>query len=89
MTIGFPALKHRPSLKLNSAKCLLCNQVLVSTHVHDFNGCECGNLCVDGGLEYVRRAFKDYTQVEELSQYYEDGETVPAYNPRERDGWPY
>lgn len=79
----------RPRLKLNSAKCLLCNQVLVSRHVHDYNGCKCGNLFVDGGLEYVRRGYKDYTQIEDLSEYYGPDETPPTYNPRERDGWPY
>ena len=44
---------------LNCAKCLVCGDVLVSTHRHDCKVCSCGNLMVDGGNEYVRRGVRD------------------------------
>ena len=46
-------------LLLNAAQCLSCQEVIVSTHRHDFKSCKCGSVSVDGGLEYIRRAFKD------------------------------
>lgn len=45
-------------LLLNAVQCLKCGDVIVSTHRHDFRGCSCGQIAVDGGLEYTRRAGK-------------------------------
>lgn len=42
----------------NSAKCLLCEDDIESTYRHDFVRCKCGNVAVDGGKSYLRRAFK-------------------------------
>ena len=42
----------------NAAKCLECDEVIESTHRHDFVRCSCENLFVDGGLDYVRRGFR-------------------------------
>lgn len=55
----------------NSAKCLNCNDVVVSETVHDFTTCSCGNVSVDGGLKYIRRAVKDSTKYEDLSICFE------------------
>ena len=46
------------NLVRNAIQCLSCDEVIVSTHRHDFKTCKCGNVSVDGGLEYKRRAFK-------------------------------
>lgn len=51
----------------NAAKCLRCGDVIESKHVHDFVSCRCGNISVDGGLEYARRAFKT-KEWEDLSE---------------------
>lgn len=40
---------------LNSAKCLLCNDILISRFAHDFKTCKCSNFSVDGGNAYLRR----------------------------------
>ena len=45
-------------LLINSAKCLLCEDVIFSRSVHDFQSCKCGNISVDGGREYDRRLYK-------------------------------
>jgi len=57
------------NILLNRAKCLNCGEVLISTHRHDFVGCSCGKLAVDGGLDYLRRVGTDY---EEQSIYNTD-----------------
>ena len=40
----------------NAAKCLRCKEVVESKHRHDYQTCKCGNVSVDGGLDYLRRA---------------------------------
>lgn len=36
------------------AQCMKCLDVIESKHRHDFVRCKCGNIFLDGGLEYVR-----------------------------------
>lgn len=59
-------------IKSNKAKCLICNEVIESKHVHDYQTCKCGNLSVDGGLHYLKRAAKDFSKYEDLSDYEEE-----------------
>jgi hypothetical protein len=63
-------------IDLNKAQCLKCNDIIESTHRHDFVSCSCGNLAVDGGKDYIRRLFKDYNLVKELSIYKETKKTI-------------
>lgn len=42
-------------IKRNAAKCLKCNDVVESVHVHDFKYCKCQSIFVDGGKDYIRR----------------------------------
>lgn len=55
----------------NAAKCLECDEVIESTHRHDFVRCSCENLFVDGGLDYVRRGFRT-AKWENLCEYEEN-----------------
>jgi len=55
-------------IKSNKAKCLICGEVVESKYRHDYVECECGNLAVDGGKDYLKRNFGDYTKVLELSE---------------------
>ena len=59
----------------NAVQCNRCGEIIESTHRHDFKWCGCGNVAVDGGLSYLRRAFKefDYTELSE----YEGEDDVP------------
>ena len=50
----------------NMARCLNCNTVIESTHVHDFKYCKCKNFAVDGGKDYIKRLGDNF---EELSVY--------------------
>lgn len=48
----------------NVIQCNHCKDVIVSCYRHDFKTCKCGTVSVDGGLDYLRRCFKnpdDYT----------------------------
>lgn len=53
----------------NRAKCLLCNDIIESKHRHDFVSCSCGNIFIDGGLEYSRGGAKDMKSFQGLCEY--------------------
>lgn len=38
----------------NRAKCKLCEEIIESTHTHDYVTCKCGEISVDGGNDYHR-----------------------------------
>ena len=56
----------------NSAKCLKCGDKIVSKHRHDYVTCSCGNVSVDGGLDYCRRSFKEMDTWIDTSIWEED-----------------
>ncbi len=43
----------------NSAYCLNCETHIQSLSVHDFRECSCGEVFVDGGLDYIRHGWTD------------------------------
>lgn len=61
----------------NAIKCNHCSDVIESTHRHQFVTCSCGCCSVDGGLDYLRRCFKNSPEEDyaDLSETIEDGET--------------
>lgn len=61
----------RVKILRNRAKCLICGEIIESKTVHDYKTCSCGNLSVDGGLEYTKRGVKDLDKWEDLSEYEE------------------
>ena len=42
---------------MNAVKCLKCNDIIESKHVHDFRYCSCKHVFVDGGPNYKRRGW--------------------------------
>lgn len=56
----------------NKARCRKCGDIINSIHRHDYVRCSCGAIAVDGGRSYLRRAFVDINDIEELSEYLED-----------------
>ena len=52
----------------NRAKCLVCGEILESRHRHDYKTCSCGGLSVDGGRDYISRAFREEGCFEELAE---------------------
>jgi len=57
-------------LKRNAVRCLKCNTVIESKHVHDFVWCECKAIFTDGGSDYIRRG-GDLEAMHDLSEYVE------------------
>lgn len=55
----------------NMAKCAICEDVIESTHVHDFVRCHCGSIFVDGGHQYLRRG-GGFENIIEMSEVEED-----------------
>ena len=39
----------------NQVKCNKCGQEIFSAYRHDYQTCKCGNVSVDGGVDYLRR----------------------------------
>lgn len=68
MKSGLPPQKR---LVRNSALCHACGDEIESKHRHDFVSCTCGNIFVDGGLDYIRRGFMPGAPFEDTSAYEE------------------
>ncbi|NTV78930.1 MAG: hypothetical protein HGA25_07330 [Clostridiales bacterium] len=57
----------------NCIMCNSCKEILISQSRHDYKECSCGTVAVDGGTDYLRRAYKNSLEdYEELSEYEED-----------------
>ena len=52
----------------NKAQCKVCEDIIESTHRHDFVRCKCGEIFVDGGIDYLRRGAGDLDNIIELSE---------------------
>lgn len=57
------------ALTRNAAKCLNCGEVVESRHRHDWVSCRCGNIFVDGGLDYRRFGYLLQAEFENLAEY--------------------
>lgn len=56
----------------NCIKCKNCGDVIVSEYRHDYVSCSCGRVAVDGGNDYLRRAYTDSPEAD----YLELSETI-------------
>lgn len=65
-------LRKREVVVVNKAQCAKCGDVIESVHRHDFRSCKCGSISVDGGKSYLKRSFKNYGDIIELSETYEE-----------------
>lgn len=52
----------------NKAQCLLCEDIIESTHRHDFVKCKCGEIFTDGGRDYLRRGAYSFKNLRDLSE---------------------
>jgi hypothetical protein len=53
----------------NAARCRKCDDTIESTYRHDFRSCRCGEIFVDGGLDYLRAGADDFDNFESLAVY--------------------
>lgn len=59
-------MRKKMKIIKNACKCLKCNTVIESKHVHDFVWCTCKAIFTDGGKEYIRRG-GDLDAIEDMS----------------------
>ena len=55
----------------NAIKCNHCGDIIESKHTYDYKRCRCRTVAVDGGLDYLRRAYiseGDYTDLSEFEE---------------------
>lgn len=45
--------------KVDGIRCLDCNDVIWSRHLHDMVWCKCRKVSVDGGRSYMKVSFTD------------------------------
>ena len=64
----------------NAVRCLACGATVESTHVHDFRPCPCGAVTVDGGPDYLRRAYRPGARWQEDSVERIDDGTLRQIN---------
>jgi predicted RNA-binding Zn-ribbon protein involved in translation (DUF1610 family) len=43
---------------VSKVMCTSCNEIIMSTHRHDFKYCGCGDTFIDGGDESFRTGWK-------------------------------
>lgn len=53
----------------NRCQCRQCEDIIESTHRHDFVRCRCGAIFTDGGTAYIRRGFTTRDDIIDLSEY--------------------
>jgi hypothetical protein len=56
----------------NIIQCKSCEDIIESTHRHDFKWCQCGKVAIDGGLDYGKRIYPEPPSedwIEDLSEY--------------------
>ena len=71
-------------LVYNAVRCLECDELLVSCHVHDYKTCSCPNKAmVDGGTVYSRYGAMSIDNIEKIDIYDDDDfEIVRKYAVR-------
>lgn len=71
--------------KLNAARCLICDSVVVATEAGELNKCKCGNLTVTGNrnsnglIRYIKQIDYYQKQYEELSLYSTGHKAAPSH----------
>lgn len=56
-------------------KCLFCNDIIESKHIHDFVTCKCDSCYADGGQDYLHFGGKDFNKILIL---FDDGTEIIA-----------
>jgi hypothetical protein len=73
-------------IKINKIKCNHCGDIIESKSIHDFIWCKCGKVFVDGGLDYLRRGFKDGPEdYQEMSEFEEVADYDSEYETNDYD----
>jgi hypothetical protein len=41
-------------MKIKAIKCKKCNDIIYSRARHDYHGCSCKSIYIDGGFDYIK-----------------------------------
>jgi len=55
------------TILLNMAQCRICKDIIYSKNRYDFRRCSCERIFIDGGSDYMRRGFTEYSDIIDLS----------------------
>lgn len=55
--MNFLVYTPEPPIRKNAVFCYICQEEVESKHRHDFRGCACGQVFVDGGTAYRKRTY--------------------------------
>jgi hypothetical protein len=72
-------------VKVNRARCDICNTVLTSQSVDDHQICQCKNLMISGGTERLIRSALYDSKITEVSEFEYDPNVVMAASKFEYD----
>ena len=56
----------------NRAQCLKCGDIIESKYRHDWVSCSCGEIFIDGGLDYCHCGATDFNNFKDMCIYEED-----------------
>ena len=65
-------IRKREVVLVNKCQCRKCEDIIESAHRHDFVSCKCGAIFTDGGKDYIRRGAKDFNDIIDMSETYEE-----------------
>lgn len=65
---GFSTEPLPPRITRSRARCTHCGDVIESKHRHDFVGCSCGAIFLDGGRDYVRCGYRAEGDIELMTE---------------------
>lgn len=68
----------------NKIKCKNCGNIIESKTLNDYQKCLCGQVAVDGGLDYLKRTFKNDNDYEELSEIFDTDDKRKEKNNENR-----
>ena len=81
-------------MKLHAYKCPTCRTLVFSRARHDYRHCPCGDIAVDGGLDYCRIAFKKeppkpYEIELDVTEkvLFDDWNQLPHTKDKDKYGW--
>ena len=58
---GYNIITLADKIIQNAVVCTKCGDTLISSHRHDYISCSCGNITIDGGVDYFKEIINDTT----------------------------
>lgn len=62
-------MEKQKKITHNRAQCRKCGDIIESKSVHNWVQCKCGEIFVDGGLEYCHWGANDLENIIDMCEY--------------------